>query len=65
MVLGLSNVSEDRRSLGEVPVVDLLKLDINLRGEDALVSELLKCKTESTKTCKEIDKSHCQRPSVE
>ena len=63
MVLGMPNISEDRRSLGEVPVVDLLKLAINLRGKDALMSESLKCKTESTKTCKEIDKSHCQHPS--
>ena len=60
MVLGLSNVSVNRRSFGEIAVVDLLKLDINLRGKYALMFESLKYKTESTKTCKEIDKPHCQ-----
>ena len=49
----------------EVTVVDLLKLGVYLRGKDALMSEPLKCKTESTKTCKEINKPHCQYPSFE
>ena len=62
MVLGLSNVSVDSRSLREVTVVDFLKLAINLRDKDALMSESLECETESTKTCKEIDKPHCQHP---
>ena len=65
MVLGVSNVSVDRRSLGEVTVVDFLKLGIYLRGKDTLMPESLKCKTESTKTCKEIDKPHCQHPIME
>ena len=58
-----SNVSVDGRSFGEIAVVDFLKLAIHLRGKDALMSESLKCKTESTKTCKKIDEPHCQHPS--
>ena len=52
----------DLRSLGEITVVDLLKLGIYLRGKDTLMSESLKCNTESTKTSKEVDEPHCLHP---
>ena len=50
---------------GEITVVDFLKLSIYLRGKDTLMSESLKCNTESAKTSKEVDEPHYLHPRAE
>ena len=62
MSLGASNVSVDCRSFWEIAAVDLLKLAINLRGKDALMSESLKCKPESTKPSEDVNEPHWRSP---
>ncbi len=47
MALRVSNVSMDGWPFGEISVVDLLERAIYLGCKDALMSESLKCETES------------------
>ena len=40
-------------------------ISIYLRGKDTLMSESLKCNTESAKTSKEVDEPHYLHPRAE